>query len=74
MPRNRVQFLLLTLVLFNAPTLSADAASVARQWREQNEQAIIDGFVDLLGIPNVAVDAENIRRNSEQISNNSAWQ
>jgi len=44
-----------------------DAASLAREWREDHEQAIVDDYVKLLSIPNVASDAENIRRNAGHI-------
>lgn len=47
---------------------AAEAAALARDWRVQNEQAIIDGFIELLSLPNVASDAANIRRNAEFIS------
>jgi acetylornithine deacetylase/succinyl-diaminopimelate desuccinylase-like protein len=46
----------------------ADPAAIARQWRVQNEQAIVDGFAQLLSIPNVASDTVNIRRNADYIS------
>ncbi|MDX1570380.1 MAG: M20/M25/M40 family metallo-hydrolase [Xanthomonadales bacterium] len=42
------------------------AASVAEH-RAANEQAIIDDFVALLRLPNVATDSENIERNAEFI-------
>lgn len=54
-------------MLFTASVL-ADAVSTARDWRVENEQSIIDGFVELLSIPNVASDTANIRRNAEYIS------
>ncbi len=38
-----------------------------RQWREANEQHIVDQFVDLLRIPNVASDTVNIRRNADHL-------
>jgi len=38
-----------------------------RSWREANEQAIVDRFVQLLAIPNVASDAMNIRRNADYL-------
>ncbi len=47
--------------------LAADAADVAREWRLAHEQEIIDGFVELLAIPNVASDTVNIRKNAEYI-------
>ncbi len=42
-------------------------AATARQWRQANEQEIIDGFVKLLRFPNVASDSVNIRRNADYI-------
>lgn len=44
------------------------AAETARAWRQAHEQQIIDGFAELLSIPNVASDAANIRRNAEHIA------
>ncbi|MDZ4728490.1 MAG: M20/M25/M40 family metallo-hydrolase [Xanthomonadales bacterium] len=59
---------LLTLLLLSFFQLqfaqASDAASVAREWRQAHEQEIIDGFVELLTIPNVASDTVNIRRNA----------
>ena len=43
------------------------AAEQARQWRKAHEQEIIDGFAELLRIPNVASDTVNIRRNADYI-------
>lgn len=54
----------LTLVLLAPLNCIADPAAVARQCRVQNEQAIVDGFVQLLSIPNVASDTVNIGRNA----------
>jgi acetylornithine deacetylase/succinyl-diaminopimelate desuccinylase-like protein len=50
---------------------SADPAAVAGQarlWRQAHEQQILDGFTDLLSLPNVASDTVNIRRNANYIS------
>src|SRR5437868_6053315 len=44
------------------------AAQAARQWREQHESAIVDEFVTLLSIPNIAADRANIQRNAEMIA------
>jgi len=44
------------------------AATAARKWREQHERAIVDEFIALLSIPNIARDRENIQRNAELIS------
>lgn len=58
--------LALTFVFY--PTAWAgEAANVARDWRVAHEQQIIDGFVELLSIPNVASDEANIRRNADYL-------
>ena len=44
------------------------ASIAARQWRERNERAIMDEFVSLLAIPNIAADRVNIQRNAETIA------
>jgi len=44
------------------------AALAARQWREQHERAIVEEFVSLLAIPNVAADRANMQRNAETIA------
>jgi acetylornithine deacetylase/succinyl-diaminopimelate desuccinylase-like protein len=44
------------------------AAQAARQWRQQHERAIMDEFVALLAIPNIAADHANIQRNAEAIA------
>jgi acetylornithine deacetylase/succinyl-diaminopimelate desuccinylase-like protein len=44
------------------------AALAARQWREQHERAIVDEFVSLLVIPNIAEDRLSIQRNAETIA------
>src|SRR5579872_1741328 len=49
-----------------APTNPASQA--ARQWRQQHERAIMDEFVSLLAIPNIAADRVNIQRNAETIA------
>jgi len=40
----------------------------ARQWRQQHERAIMDEFVALLSVPNIASDRANIRKNAELIA------
>ena len=65
------QSILAASLLFSF-TLIANAQSVAEQvndWRQDNEQAIVDQFAELLSIPNVASDTANIRRNAAYISN-----
>jgi len=44
------------------------AAQAARAWRQQHERGIVDEFVSLLSIPNIARDRENIQRNAEAIA------
>src|SRR5580704_3673627 len=44
------------------------AALAARQWRQLHERAIIDEFISLLAIPNIASDRANIQRNAEAIA------
>lgn len=43
------------------------ASIAARQYRETHERAIIDEYIQLLSIPNIATDQENIRRNADSI-------
>ena len=57
--------LLLTLVTVHAQN---PASQAARQWRQQHERAIVDEFVSLLAIPNIAADRVNIQRNAETIA------
>src|SRR5438477_3536399 len=45
----------------------AQPAQAARAWRESHERAIVQEFMDLLAIPNLASDTPNIRRNAEAI-------
>jgi acetylornithine deacetylase/succinyl-diaminopimelate desuccinylase-like protein len=60
--------LLLLLIFFHLPSAqAATPADAAREWRSAHEQEIIDDFVALLSIPNVASDTVNIRRNAEHI-------
>jgi acetylornithine deacetylase/succinyl-diaminopimelate desuccinylase-like protein len=64
----------LTLVLSSVgllATLSAFAGPAAKDikaYRSSHEAAILDEFVELLKIPNLASDAPNIRRNAEAIA------
>jgi acetylornithine deacetylase/succinyl-diaminopimelate desuccinylase-like protein len=46
---------------------SDPAAQTARRWRLQHERAIVDEFVSLLAIPNIAADRTNIQRNADYI-------
>jgi hypothetical protein len=65
MKRLLLLFGLLPAVLLQAQ--SDPAVQAARQWRQQHERAIVDEFVGLLSIPNVAADRDNIQRNATAI-------
>lgn len=66
--------LVVSLSLFCATQVQADLSGADQvseqvsQWRQANEQQIVDQFAELLGIPNVAADKANIRKNAEYIS------
>jgi acetylornithine deacetylase/succinyl-diaminopimelate desuccinylase-like protein len=45
----------------------AQAANPVRDYRRANEHRILREFVELLSIPNVASDSENIRRNAARL-------
>ena len=44
------------------------AALAGRKWRQAHERAIVDEFVSLLSIPNIARDRENIQKNAQAIA------
>jgi acetylornithine deacetylase/succinyl-diaminopimelate desuccinylase-like protein len=44
------------------------AAQAARRWRQQHERGIVDEFITLLSIPNIASDRANIQRNADTIA------
>ncbi len=61
------------LTLHATPTLSADTHAAetlkaVRAYRSAHERAILDEFIQLLAIPNVASDQANITRNAEAIA------
>jgi acetylornithine deacetylase/succinyl-diaminopimelate desuccinylase-like protein len=59
---------LTSLVMAQTAAPTNPAALAARQWRQQHERAIMDEFVALLAIPNIASDHANIQRNAELVS------
>jgi acetylornithine deacetylase/succinyl-diaminopimelate desuccinylase-like protein len=65
------RYLLACLVSF-LPALALaqtnPAAQAARAWRQQHERAIVDEFIALLSIPNIASDRENTQRNATAIA------
>ena len=44
------------------------AATAAGQWREAHERAIVDEFIQLLAMPNLARDTADIRKNAAAVS------
>ena len=58
-----VAFFLATL----ASAQTNPASLAARSYREAHERAIIDEYIQLLSIPNIATDQANIRRNADFI-------
>ncbi len=57
-----VVFLSLSITLF-----AQEPAQAARQWRMQHQAQILQGFEDLLSIPNVAADPANLQRNADTL-------
>jgi acetylornithine deacetylase/succinyl-diaminopimelate desuccinylase-like protein len=55
---------LITMILMLA---AAPATASPRSWIAANERAVLQEYVDLLAIPNVASDTPNIRRNADHI-------
>src|SRR5882672_3455546 len=58
----------LSLLATFAVAQTNPASLAARKWRQQHERAIVDEFVTLLAIPNIAADRSNIQRNAETIA------
>ena len=56
--------LAVTLVVVQSPVL---AQGSVRDYRRAHEHEILSEFIELLAIPNVASDRENIRRNAAAI-------
>jgi acetylornithine deacetylase/succinyl-diaminopimelate desuccinylase-like protein len=57
------------LALVSAVLAQTNPATLAaRQYRQQHERAIVDEFIALLSIPNIANDRANIQRNAEFIA------
>ncbi|MEO7043284.1 MAG: M20/M25/M40 family metallo-hydrolase [Gemmatimonadaceae bacterium] len=60
--------LLLSLLPTIATAQTNPAVQAARVWRQHHERAIVDEFVTLLSIPDIARDHANIERNAEAIA------
>jgi acetylornithine deacetylase/succinyl-diaminopimelate desuccinylase-like protein len=62
------KILLLAAVCAAAAYSDNAAATAARQWREAHERAIVDEFIQLLAMPNLARDTAEIRKNAAAVS------
>jgi acetylornithine deacetylase/succinyl-diaminopimelate desuccinylase-like protein len=61
--------ILIPLLVSTAALAQNNPAAVsARQWRASHERAIMDEYVALLSIPDIANDRTNIQRNAETIA------
>lgn len=58
----------LALISLHAAADPGSSAAVAREYRQAHEQQLIDEFVALLSLPNVATDGVAIRKNAEYIA------
>ena len=56
------------LLLCQAAFAQTSPGAAAREYRRANELRVLREFVGLLSIPNVASDAEGIRRNAERLA------
>ncbi len=65
--RKYLAALLLAICICEQDIYAADDATVntVREWRERHEQGIVDEFVELLRLPNVASDPDGIQLNAE---------
>ena len=60
----------LSIFLLSFQSFGVDSViSAAREFRRANEHQFLREFVELLSIPNVAADSENIRRNANFLMN-----
>ncbi|MEO1135740.1 MAG: M20/M25/M40 family metallo-hydrolase [Pseudomonadota bacterium] len=58
---------LLTMISASLAAAPEEAVAVAREWRATHGAKILQGFAELLSIPNDANDDQNIRRNAAYI-------
>lgn len=61
----RFRFICLLLLIFSVQNFANDSVAAAvRKYRQANELQLLQDFIKLLSMPNVASDRENIRRNA----------
>src|SRR5215212_7531232 len=58
---------LLLLVLLSFPVFAQTAQEKVRDYRRANEHQLLREYVEFLSLPNVASDADNIRRNAARL-------
>ncbi|HEY0723860.1 MAG TPA: M20/M25/M40 family metallo-hydrolase [Pyrinomonadaceae bacterium] len=63
----RMLRILFFLILLPSSLLAQTTQDKVRDYRKANEQQILKQFMELLAIPNVASDTQNIRRNADFI-------
>jgi acetylornithine deacetylase/succinyl-diaminopimelate desuccinylase-like protein len=61
-------FLALLGLALTASAQSNPAADAARNWRATHERAILSEYMELLALPNLAREPDNIRRNAAAVS------
>src|SRR5271166_5787349 len=67
-PMNRSIQLALILLLAAAACGQNPSVVAAQQWRQQHAREIMDEFITLLSIPDIASDRPNIQKNAETIA------
>ncbi len=66
--RNAIAFVVYgTLAALSIAAQSSSVAAQAREYHRANQHKIIRELTDLLSIPNMAADTENIQRNAEKL-------
>ncbi len=65
---NRSIQLALILLLATAACCQNPSVLAAQKWRQQHEREIMDEFITLLSIPDIASDRTNIQKNAETIA------
>ena len=58
---------LILLLILSFPVFAQTTQEKVRDYRRANEHQILQLYIDLLRLPNVASDVENIRRNGDWI-------
>ena len=62
------RFLLVQAIACLSFAQQSPPAAIARRWHESHQQSILREFMDLLTLPNIARDINDIRRNAQAVS------